>query len=133
MKRWNLLVFALMGLAMPLIAITAHAAPPPFTNDFYAANPKQWLNKKVTLSVAYFTPIASSKFSVEKMEVMDAYTFHNHQNGGHINVAASPEVFARLKATCGTHVQREGGWIHITQIQGIYKEKDGQYYLQVEK
>ena len=133
MKRWNPLFFILLMLAMSLAAIPAQAAPPePFTNDFYVANARQWLDKEVTLSVAYFSP-ASGKFSIEQMEVMDAYTFHNHLNGGHINVVAAPEVFARLKTLCGTHVQREGGWIHTTQIHGIFKQKDGQYYLLVEK
>ena len=132
MKRWNPLFFALLGLAMSLAAVPAPAAPPElFTNDFYVANAGQWLNKEVTLSVAYFSP--TSKFSMEKMEVMDAYTFHNHVNGGHINVVATPEVFARLKTLCGTHLQREGGWIHTAQIHGIFKQQDGQYYVQIER
>ena len=133
MKRWNPLLFTLLVLAMSLAAIPAQAAPPePFTNDFYVANAGQWLGKQVTLSVAYFSP-ARGNFSIENMEVMDAYTFHNHVNGGHINVVATPEVFARLKTLCGTHVQRAGGWIQTTQIHGIFKQKDGQYYLLVEK
>jgi hypothetical protein len=111
----------------------AQAAPPqPFTNDFYVANAGQWLDKEVTLSVAYFSP-ANGKFSIDQMEVMDAYTFHNHVNGGHINVVATPAVFARLKTLCGTHVLRKAGWIQTTQIHGIFKQKDGQYYVQVEK
>lgn len=118
---------------MSFAAVPAGAAPPePFTNDFYVANAGQWLDKEVTLSVAYFSP-ASGNFSIENMEVMDAYTFHNHVNGGHINVVAAPEVFARLRTLCGTHVKKEAGWIHSTLIHGIFKQKDGQYYVQVEK
>ena len=133
MKRWNPLCFTLLGLAMSLAVVPAPAAAlEVFTNDFYVANARQWLDKEVTLSVAYFSP-AKGPFSIEKMEVMDAYTFHNHINGGHINVVAAPEVFARLKTLCGTHVQREGGWIHTTLIHGIFKQKDGQYYVLVEK
>jgi hypothetical protein len=133
MKRWNPLLFTVLVLALPLAAVPAQAAPlEVFTNDYYVANARQWLDKEVTLSVAYFSP-ANGKFSIEKMEVMDAFTFHNHLNGGHINVVAAPEVFARLKTLCGTHVQREGGWIHTTQIHGIFKQKDSQYYLLVER
>jgi len=106
--------------------------PELFTGDYYVANATQWVGKEVTLSVAYFTPVKDT-FSIENMEVMDAYTFHNHINGGHINVVATPEVFARLKDICGIHVRREGGWIHTTQIHGTFKEKDGKYYVQVEK
>ena len=133
MKPWNSLLFALVGLAMSLIAVPAQAAVPElFTNDFYVLNAKQWLDKEVTLSVAYFSP-AKGNFSMNKMEVMDAYTFHNHKDGGHINVVATPEVFTRLKVLCGTHVLKEAGWIHTTQIHGIFKQKDGQYYVLVEK
>lgn len=112
--------------------VTAQAAPPePFTNDFYVAHAGQWLDKEVTLSVAYFSPV--NNFAVEQMEVMDAYTFHNHINGGHINVVATPEVFARLRTLCGTHIVKKAGWVQTTQIHGIFKQKDGQYYVQVEK
>lgn len=133
MKSWNPLFFALLGFAMFLVAIPAQAAPPePFTNDFYVAYAGQWLNKQVTLSVANFSP-GNGKFSIEQMEVMDAYTFHNHIDGGHINVVATPEVCARLRMLCGTHTVKKGGWVQTTQIQGIFKQKDGQYYVQVEK
>jgi hypothetical protein len=133
MKSWNLRFFALLGLAMSFAAAPAQALPPePFTNDFYVAHAGQWLDKEVTLSVAYFSP-TDGKFSIEQMEVMDAYTFHNHINGGHINVVAAPEVFARLKTLCGTHLVKKAGWVQTTQIHGIFKQKAGQYYLQVEK
>jgi hypothetical protein len=133
MKPWNPLFFALLGLAMSLAAVPAQAAPPePFTNDFYVAHPGQWLDKEVTLSVAYFSP-ANGKLSIEQMEVMDAYSFHNHINGGHIDVVATPEVFARLRTLCGTHIVKKAGWVQTTQIHGIFKQKDGQYYVQVEK
>jgi hypothetical protein len=133
MKRSNPLFFVLLGLAMFLAALPAPAAPPElFTNDYYVANAGQWLNKEVTLSVAYFSP-ADGKFSMENMEVMDAYTFHNHVNGGHINVVATPEVFARLRTVCGTHLLKKAGWVQTAQIHGIFKQKDGQYYVQVDK
>jgi hypothetical protein len=133
MKLRNPLFFALLPLALSLAIVPAQAGQPElFTNDYYVANAGQWLNKEVTLSVAYFTP-ANSKFSIEQMEVMDAYTFHNHINGGHINVVATPEVFARLRTLCGTHVVKKAGWVQTTQIHGSFKQKDGQYYVQVEK
>src|SRR4051794_37068198 len=101
MKLRNEIVVALLALAMSLAGVPAQAAPPqPFTNDFYVANAGQWLDKEVTLSVAYFSP-AKGKFSIDQMEVMDAYTFNNHVDGGHINVVATPAVFARLKTLCG--------------------------------
>ena len=132
-SRSNPISLGLRGFAMFLVAVTMEAAPPePFTNDFYVANAGQWLNKEVTLSVAYFSPI-KNVFSVEQMEVMDAYTFHNHADGGHINVVAPPQVFARLKAQCGTHVVKKGGWIQTTQIHGTFKQKDGQYFVEVDR
>lgn len=133
MTRSNSLCFALLGLTLSVFALSAQAAQPEvFTNDFYVANAGQWLGKEITLSVAYFSP-TKNNFSIEQMEVMDAYTFHNHVNGGHINVVATPVVFARLKKVCGIHVQRAAGWIQTTQIHGIFKEKEGQYYVLVEK
>ena len=133
MKPLNPLFFASLGLAMFLAVVPAQAAPPePFTNDFYVAHAGQWLDKEVTLSVGYFSPV-KSEFSIEQMEVMDAYTFHNHMDGGHINVVATPEVFARLRMLCGTHVLKKAGWVQTNQIHGIFKQKDGQYYLLVEK
>ena len=133
MKPLHPIFFAFLGLAMSLAVPSAQAAPPePFTNDFYVANAGQWLDKEVTLSVAYFSP-ADMAFSVDRMEVMDAYTFHNHSNGGHINVVATPEVFARLRTLCGTHIVKKSGWVQTTQIHGIFKQKDAQYYVQVEK
>ena len=132
MKRWNPLFFALLGLTMCLVVVPAQAAPELFTNDYYVANAGQWLGKEVTLSVAYFSP-AKTPLSIDNMEVMDAYTFHNHVDGGHIDVAATPEVFVRLKAQCGMHEVKRSGWIQTTQIHGIFGQKDGQYYVQVEK
>ena len=132
MKRWNLLFFALLGLTMCLAAVPAQAAPELFTNDYYVANANQWRGKEVTLSVAYFSP-AKTPLSIDNMEVMDAYTFHNHVDGGHINVVATPEIFARLKTLCGIHEVKRSGWIQTTQIHGIFRQKDGQYYVQVEK
>lgn len=132
MKRLNRLSLALIGLTICLSAPPAHAVPELFTNDYYVANANQWLNKEVTLSVAYFSPI-NGTFSIDNMEVMDAYTFHNHVNGGHINVVATPEIFARLKALCGTHEVKRSGWIQTAQIHGIFRQKDGAYYVQVEK
>jgi len=133
MKRSNRLFLALVGLAMCLAAVSAQAAPlEVFTNDYYVANARQWLDKEITLSVAYFSP-AKATSPMQNMEVMDAYTFHNHVNGGHIIVVAPPEVFARLRALVGTHVQRSAGWIHTTQIHGIFRQKEGQYYVEVQK
>ncbi|GEM_PF-6672159 len=133
MKPWKPIYCALLGLAMSLGTVSVRAAPPePFTRDFYAAHPEQWLDKQVTLSVAYFSPVKGD-FAIDQMEVMDAYTFHNHVDGGHINVVASPEVFARLKTLCGTHVLKKAGWVQTTQIHGIFKQKDGQYYVQVDR
>src|SRR3954452_9181183 len=110
MKRRDRLFFAFTTLAMSLAGINTQAAPPePFTSDFYATNPGQWLNKQVTLSVAYFAP-ATGKVSVDQMEVMDAHTFHNHIEGGHISVVAPPAVFAHLRILCGTRLLRKGGW-----------------------
>lgn len=132
MKLWNPRFLALLGLTICLASVPAQAALEPFTNDYYVANAKQWLGKEVTVSVAYFSPVKAD-FSIDNMEVMDAYTFHNHVNGGHINFVAPPAVFTRLKALCGIHIRKEGGWVHTTQIHGILREKDGQYYVQVDK
>ena len=132
MNPLNLVFSALLAFTICLAPPSVQAVPELFTNDYYVANAGQWLNKEVTLSVAYFSPTKGT-FSVDNMEVMDAYTFHNHVDGGHINVVATPQVFARLKALCGTHVLKKAGWIQTAQIHGIFRQKDGQYYVQVEK
>lgn len=133
MKHWYSPFFPSLGIGICLAIVPMQAAPPElFTSDYYAANAAQWLGKEVTLSVAYFSP-ADAKFSVDNMEVMDAYTFHNHVNGGHMDVAAPPEVFARLKTLCGLHLEKKAGWVQTKQIHGIFRQRDGQYYLQVEK
>ncbi len=104
---------------------------PVFTADYYRVNPERYLGKEVTLAVAYLMPQEAPR--EDGLRAFNANTYNQNQFGGHIPIAAPPEVATRLAAQCGTqHVWNHS---HITFIRGVFmKEKMGdRYYVYVPK
>ncbi len=104
----------------------------PFTADSYRVNPANYLDKEVTLSVAYVMP--SERVRTDGMQEFVANTYNLNQFGGHIVVIAPPQIAQRVAQQCGTqHVWNHS---HITLIHGIFKKdetKPGHYCVFVSK
>ncbi len=104
----------------------------PFTADSYRINPSNYLDKEVTLAVAYIMP--SERTRTDGMQEFVANTYNLNQFGGHITVIAPPAIAQRLAQQCGTqHVWNHS---HITLIHGIFKRdetKGGRYCIFVPK
>src|SRR4051794_19625968 len=101
-----------------LIATTVLAIPAfaqviaPFTADSYRLDPSKYLDKEITLAVAYVMP--SEHPREDGMQELRANTFNMNQFGGHIPIVAPPEVAQRVAAQCGTqHVWNHS---HVTFI-----------------
>lgn len=102
-----------------------------FTADSYTVNPSNYLDKEITLAVAYLMP--SEHAREDGMQELLANTYNQNRFGGHIPIVAPPEIATRVAQQCGTaHVWNHS---HITFIRGIFKkdEKNGRYYVFVAK
>ena len=102
-----------------------------FTADSYTVSPSTYLDKEVTLAVAYVMP--SDHAREDGMQEMLANTYNQNRFGGHIPIVAPPEVATRVAQQCGTmHVWSHS---HITFLRGTFKKdpKSGRYYVFVAK
>jgi len=104
----------------------------PFTADSYLVNPANYLEKEVTLAVAYVMPVEQAR--TDGMQGLVANTYNLNQFGGHILLIAPPAIAQRLAQQCGTqHVWNHS---HTTLIRGIFKKdeaKAGRYCVFVPK
>src|SRR3954454_19792538 len=92
----------------------------PFTADSYRINPTNYLDKEVTLAVAYIMP--SERIRTDGMQEFVANTYNLNQFGGHIVVVAPPPVAQRLAQQCGTqHVWNHS---HVTLIHGTFQKDE---------
>jgi hypothetical protein len=104
----------------------------PFTADSYRLNPPKYLDKEITLAVAYVMP--SEHTREDGMQELVANTYNLNQFGGHIPIVASREITERVARQCGT--QHVWNHAHITFIRGTFKKdetKNGHYYMLVSK
>jgi hypothetical protein len=119
-----------------LIAATLFAIPvlgqvvAPFTADSYRLNPSKYLDKEITLAVAYVMP--SDHAREDGMQELVANTYNLNQFGGHIPIVAAPEIAQRVAGQCGTqHVWNHS---HVTFVRGIFKKEEAKtlrYYVLV--
>jgi hypothetical protein len=120
--------FASLFLAASALAQTV----PIFTADYYRVNPTNYVDKEITLAVAYVMPINRAKN--DGMQELRANTYNQNRFGGHISIVASPEISKRVAQQCGVmHVWDHS---HITLIHGVFKKDDaptGGYYVLVNK
>jgi hypothetical protein len=110
---------ALCLIGCVLLAELAYAQQvAPFTADAYRLKPADYLEKEVTLAVAYVMP--SEHARADGMQELVANTYNLNQFGGHIPLIAPPLIAQRLAQQCGTqHVWNHS---HITLIKGIFKK-----------
>src|SRR2546423_7235323 len=103
-----------------------------FTADYYRVNPASYVDKEITLAVAYVMPWNHARN--DGMQELRANTYNQNRFGGHISIVASPEVAKRVAQQCGVmHVWDHS---HVTLIRGIFKKDDattGGYYVFVTK
>src|SRR4051812_43846594 len=131
-------IFLVLSLCAILLAAAARnascTAVPIFTAQYYLANPKQWIGKQVTLSVAHIE--VPEKERPDGLRELHAHTYNQGSSGGHIWIVARPEITARLITQCGTHLQGVGISTKTTLIQGIFSQEEtrpDRYYFLVEK
>ena len=102
-----------------------------FTAEFYKTDPGRWVNKEVTISVAYVKPDDTQPGGGQR--VLNALTYYNRHSGGHLDIVASEAIATRLIHLCGTQV-RHGIYSHPTQVHGLFQESaGGGYHLYVTK
>jgi hypothetical protein len=124
-------LLALSAAALFAIPVLGQVVAP-FTADSYRLNPPKYLDKEVTLAVAYVMP--SDHAREDGMQELSANTYNLNQFGGHIPIVGPPEIVERVARQCGTqHVWNHS---HITFIRGVFKKdeaKNGRYYVLVSK
>jgi hypothetical protein len=90
-------------IAIAVVGTCCAQSPPIFTADYYLMDPQRYLNKTITLAVAFLTP--QKEKQVGDLGVFDAYTYNLGQTGGHISVVAKKSSAHRLINLCdGTPV-----------------------------
>ncbi len=107
-------------------------SPPPFTADYYVMNPEHYLNKTVTVAIAFLTPRNEQR--ADHLRVLDAYTYNLGRSGGHISVVTRKSSAQKLITVCGTRLQFSGRRVRTTRLQGTFlQEKGGRhgYYFLV--
>ena len=124
----TLSILASLFLAVSVLGQTV----PIFTADYYRVNPASYLDKEITLAVAYVMPWNHPKN--DGLQELRANTYNLNRFGGHISIVASPEIAKRVAQQCGVmHVWDHS---HITLIRGIFKKEEsatGGYYVLVNK
>jgi len=126
-------VKALLVILAAFVAVSVVGQTLPiFTADYYRVNPANYLDKEVTLAVAYVMPSDHSR--ADGMQELRANTYNQNRFGGHISIVASPEIAKRVAQQCGVqHV-----WDHsrVTLIRGIFRKDEsnpGHYCVFVTK
>ena len=122
----------LISVSLLLVGLAHAQRVAPFTADSYRLKPEDYLEKEVTLAVAYVMP--SEHARADGMQELVANTYNLNQFGGHISLIAPPPVAQRLAQQCGTqHVWNHS---HVTLIHGIFKkdqEKNDRFCVFVPK
>jgi hypothetical protein len=122
-------------LVVILIAVAAARtccaqSPPVLTADYYLMHPQRYLNKTITLGVAFLTP--RNEQHADHLRRFDAYTYNLGQSGGHIAVATSKSSVQNLITSCGTRLRFSGRRVKVTMLKGTFLQERGRnrgYYL----
>ena len=96
---------------------------PVFTADYYLKDPQRYLNKTITLAVAFLTPRKEQR--PDHLRSLDAYTYNLGQSGGHISVVTTKSNAQRLITLCGTRLQFSGRRVKVTNLQGTFLQEKG--------
>lgn len=117
-----------------LLSLTSLRAQIPAvgTAAYYMMQPEKWVDKPVTLSVAYV--VVSNDGKVENgFRHIQAMTFANHQNGGIMSVFVVPAALPRVIQLCGTTQLLYSSYTMPHTIQGKFKKVGEQYAVVIEK
>lgn len=98
-------------------------SPPAFTADYYMMNPERYLNKTVTVAVAFLTPRKDHR--ADHLRVFDAYTYNLGRSGGHISLVTRKTSAQRLITLCGTRLQFSGRRVRTARLQGTFLQEKG--------
>jgi len=124
-------ILSIVGILFLAVSVLGQTVPI-FTADYYRVNPANYVDKEITLSVAYVMPWNHARN--DGMQELRANTYNLNRFGGHIEIVALPDVAKRVAQQCGTaHVWDHS---HVTLVRGTFKKDDamtGGYYVLVTK
>ena len=114
---------------------------PTFTADYYQFAPETWVDKSVTLSVAYIQRRNTTR--ADGLVELQANTYGTLQatgeqhHGGYLTIVATQAAAERISTLAGTRYQyNNGGNTKTTLFKGTFKKSEvgsKGYYLYVDK
>jgi uncharacterized protein YPO0396 len=114
---------------------SARAGIPMFTADYYLANPRQWLGKTITLSIASVDVPRSERNRADGLRQLSAYTYSHGESGGYIEILATQTAASRLLNLCGGNLKYNAGEVATILIQGKFEQESSgnRYFLFVDR
>ena len=96
------------------------------------ANPGAWLEKTVSLNVAW-VDLPQSADSKDGYKVLRAETISSNTYGGYITLLVNPEAFQRIVNLCGTQHYKDQIGVVPHMVNGVFSKDGDNYVLKVDK
>ena len=107
-------------------------APSINTANFYLAQPEKWLDKEISVNVAWLELSDSTALNNGYKE-LQAETFAAARFGGYLTVLATPDAAAHIVQICGTQRALNSRGVTPHMIHGVFSKDGDHYILRVDK
>ena len=107
-------------------------SPPANTADYFVAKPEAWLEKPVSLSVAWVDVSKNSELK-DGYRVFRAETINSNTWGGYIELLGKPGAAGRIITLCGTQHYKTQIGVVPHMINGVFTQDGTHYAVKVEK